>query len=84
MCTIVYSNFVYHSELSVAMVDLKFIGRKIARIRTEKGMSQEDLAGEADLMRNYISRIENGHVSFSVPVLLRIANALKVKPSQLL
>ena len=53
------------------------------RARQSKGMSQEDLAGIADVARNYISRIENGHVSFSVPVLLRIAKALEVNPEEL-
>lgn len=79
-----YSHFVYHSEQSVAMVDLESIGRKIAKVRAEQGMSQEDLAGEAELARNYISRIENGHVAFSVSVLLRIASALGIKPEVLL
>ncbi len=54
------------------------------RERQSKGMSQEDLAGESDVARNYISRIENGHVAFSVPVLLKIAEALEIKPSTLL
>lgn len=53
------------------------------RARQSKGMSQEDLAGAADVARNYISRIENGHVAFSVPVLFKIAKALKVKPEEL-
>lgn len=47
-------------------------------------MSQEDLTGAAEVNRGYISRIENGHVAFSVPVLLKIAEALKAKPSSLL
>ncbi len=65
------------------MEDLKSIGLAIMRARQSKGMSQEDLAGAADVARNYISRIENGHVAFSVPVLFKIAKALKVKPEEL-
>lgn len=65
------------------MADLKTIGLAIMRARQAKGMSQEDLAGEADVARNYISRIENGHVAFSVPVLLKISKALDVKPEKL-
>ncbi len=53
------------------------------RARQAKGMSQEDLAGIADVARNYISRIENGHVSFSVPVLLKITEALEIIPEEL-
>jgi len=64
------------------MASLVSIGRKIAKLRFEKGLSQEDLAGVSELNRGYISRIENGHVSFSVSVLLRIADALDVAPSE--
>tara|TARA_B100001989_G_scaffold253021_1_gene237544 strand:- start:1281 stop:1484 length:204 start_codon:yes stop_codon:yes gene_type:complete len=65
------------------MADLKSIGLAIMRARQAKGMSQEDLAGIADVARNYISRIENGHVSFSVPVLLKITEALEIIPEEL-
>lgn len=65
------------------MASMKSIGRKIAILRAEKGMSQEDLAGAAEVNRGYISRIENGHVTFSVLVLLKVADALNVKPEDL-
>lgn len=52
-------------------------------LRAEQGMSQEDLAGAAEINRGYVSRIENGHVAFSVAVLLKIAEALNVKPEKL-
>lgn len=65
---------------NLSMVNLKSIGRKIALIRSDIGMSQEDLAGAAEVNRGYISRIENGHVAFSIPVLLKIAEALNVNP----
>ena len=64
------------------MATMKSIGRKIAKLRAENGMSQEDLAGAAEVNRGYISRIENGHVAFSVPVLLKLADALKVSPEK--
>jgi transcriptional regulator with XRE-family HTH domain len=65
------------------MATLESIGRNIAKLRAEKKMSQEDLAGYADVNRGYISRIENGYVAFSVPVLLKIAKAFEVDPSEL-
>jgi len=65
------------------MANLQTIGRKIYKLRTDKGMSQEDLAGEAEVNRGYISRIENGHVAFSVSVLLKLADALGVEPEDL-
>lgn len=66
------------------MASLETIGRNIVKLRAQKGLSQEDLAGAADVNRGYISRIENGHVAFSVPVLLKIAKALDVNVEELL
>ncbi len=54
------------------------------RARQAKGMSQEDLAGAANIARNYVSRIENGHVSFSMQIFLKIAEALEENPKNLL
>ena len=68
---------------NLAMVNLESIGRKIALLRAKRGMSQEDLAAEADINRGYISRIENGRVAFSVPVLLKISDALSVEAKTL-
>ncbi|HIF25006.1 MAG TPA: XRE family transcriptional regulator [Micavibrio sp.] len=69
---------------NAAMATLETIGRKIAATRSLRGMSQEDLAGVAEVNRGYISRIENGRVAFSIPVLLKIAAALSINPDELL
>ena len=66
------------------MTTLKTIGKKIAEHRKKKGITQEDLAGLTEMDRSYLSEIENGHKSLSVISLLKIADALKVKPSKLL
>ena len=66
------------------MITLESIGRKISKLRTEQGMSQEDLAGAAEINRGCISRIENGHVALSVSVLIKLANALSTHPKKLL
>mgnify|MGYP004417311743 CR=1 FL=1 len=65
------------------MITLGTIGRAIAKFRTSKGMSQEDLAAEANVNRGYISRIENGRVAFSVTVLLKICKALEIDPGHI-
>jgi transcriptional regulator with XRE-family HTH domain len=62
----------------------KEIGKRIVKLRKKLGMTQEDLAGEAELDRSYLSEIENGHKKLSVETLTRIATALKVKASVLL
>ena len=66
------------------MATLESIGLAIMKQRNSLGLSQEDLAAEAQIARNYVSRIENGHVSLSVEVFLRIATALSIDPAKLL
>lgn len=66
------------------MATLKSVGLAIMKQRHSLGMSQEDLAGEAEIARNYVSRVENGHVSVSLEVFLRIATALQIDPAKLL
>jgi DNA-binding XRE family transcriptional regulator len=53
-------------------------------MRIEAEMTQDQLASKAGLERKTINRIENGHFSPNLSSLIRICNALKVKPSQVL
>ncbi len=64
--------------------DLQVIGKKIRKLRTDKELSQEELAAKAELDRTYISDIELGTRNFGVKNLIRIAKALKVKTITLL
>ncbi len=52
------------------------LGRRIREMRTQKDMSQGDLARRAGLFSSYISRIENGHVAPSLETLEKLAHAL--------
>ena len=38
----------------------KQFGQNICRLRTELGMTQEELCGKAEIDRSYLQRIENG------------------------
>jgi transcriptional regulator with XRE-family HTH domain len=58
---------------------LKKIGARIRQLRTERGLSQEALAFEADVAVNSIATIERGEANPSIAVLLTIARVLKVK-----
>ena len=59
-------------------------GRVIRRMRTQKHMTQELLSGFAGIARSHLSMIENGTKQANVETLWRIAQALEIKPSQLL
>jgi transcriptional regulator with XRE-family HTH domain len=60
------------------------VGFNIRKIREEKGISQEDLAGIADLHRAYIGQIERGEKNIGLRNLEKIAKALKVNIKDLL
>jgi transcriptional regulator with XRE-family HTH domain len=60
------------------------IADNIRNFRNKKHWSQEDLADEAGLHRNYVGNIERSEYSISTDQLSKIADALKVKPHLLL
>ncbi|UJJ57097.1 helix-turn-helix domain-containing protein [Rhodanobacter denitrificans] len=53
-------------------------------LRKRAGMSQEQLAFNADLQRNYISLLERGLNSASIKTLFKLASVLQISPSQML
>jgi transcriptional regulator with XRE-family HTH domain len=60
------------------------LGATIRDLRTKLGYSQELLAEKANLHRTYIGGIERGERNVALENIIRLAHALKVKPSQLL
>jgi transcriptional regulator with XRE-family HTH domain len=63
--------------------DIK-LGQDIVRLRRAANMTQEDLAGKAEIDRSYLSEIESGYKNISIRTLKKIAKALGVKVSTLL
>ena len=59
------------------------LGMRIRYLRKEKGWSQEDLALEADVNKNYICDLENGRRNPSLEILEKIAIALQITLSEL-
>lgn len=62
---------------------LKRLGQKVRKLRQEKGLSQEDFAHSADIDRSYIGQIERGERNIAFYNILKIAQALGVKISDL-
>lgn len=57
------------------------LGRAVRQIRSERGLSQENLALDAGLDRTYVSGVERGRRNPSYGSLLKLALALGVKVS---
>jgi transcriptional regulator with XRE-family HTH domain len=61
------------------MRDWKVVfGRNVRRLRQQKGLTQEQLAFEAEIDLTYMGGIERGRRNPSLPVMARIAEALSV------
>ncbi|MDU9411183.1 helix-turn-helix transcriptional regulator [Pseudomonas sp. zfem005] len=52
--------------------------------RKEAGLTQEQLAHEADIQRNYVSLIERGINQPTITIVFRLASALKCSPTELI
>ena len=62
----------------------KRLGRNVARLRHQRGLSQEAFADLADLHRTYISDIERGVRNPTATVIVKLAKALGVGAGELL
>lgn len=60
------------------------VGRRVAELRAEQGLTQEELAERAELSARYIQRVESGGENLTLLTLLHVADALRVEPADLL
>lgn len=61
----------------------KRLGKNIRRLRKQEGFTQETLADQTTIHRNYISALERGHGNPSVDALEKLAVGLNVNISTL-
>lgn len=59
-------------------------GKVLRTLRKQAALSQEQLALDADLQRNYISLLERGLNSASIKTIFKLTKVLRVTPSQML
>lgn len=59
-------------------------GNRIRQLRMEQGLSQEQLGFLSGLDRTYIGGIERGERNITILKIVKLAEALKVIPSDLL
>jgi transcriptional regulator with XRE-family HTH domain len=62
----------------------KLVGRNAARIRRERGLTQEQLAERSGLSQQYLSGLERGQRNPTIVTLYELATALGVSHLDLL
>ena len=62
---------------------LKKLGKRVVKLRTQKGWSQSELARNCDKDRQSIERLENGKINPSAFYLFEISTGLKVSLNEL-
>lgn len=55
------------------------VGQMIARLREDKGMTQQELSDAAEIDRANLSKIENGRYNVSIDILGKILFALSAE-----
>jgi transcriptional regulator with XRE-family HTH domain len=66
-------------------MDLREIfARNLRQLRNAKGMSQDDLAYDAEISRSYLSQLEKGKYYASLKIIGRLAEVLEVDPVEFL
>lgn len=58
-------------------------GSRLAVLRKELGLSQEQLALESGLARSYLGGVERGQRNIALLNIFKLAEALAVEPSEL-
>lgn len=56
----------------------------LRRLRNAQGLSQDDLAYEAEISRSYLSQLEKGAFYASLKIVGKLAAVLRVEPAELL
>jgi transcriptional regulator with XRE-family HTH domain len=56
----------------------------LRRLRNARGLSQDNLAYEAEVSRSYLSQLEKGAFYASLKVIGKLATALKAEPAEFL
>ena len=61
----------------------KQFGQRIQELRKERGMTQEDLAGEVGVDRSYMGFLERGEKNATLDKIGKIAKAFRIKLKEL-
>ncbi|XMB86330.1 helix-turn-helix transcriptional regulator [Mycoplasmatota bacterium WC44] len=70
-------------KVVIVMSKVTKFGQKVRKVRTEKQMSQEQLAYDAGLHRTYIGSVERAEKNLTIKNVFKIAEALDIDPGEL-
>jgi transcriptional regulator with XRE-family HTH domain len=62
----------------------KALGRRIRKLREDRGWSQEEFAAICKINRSYMGRLERGDLNLTLHSLERVGNGLETSVSALL
>ena len=62
----------------------KAFGLVISKLRVQKGLTQDRMSGLAGIARSHLVALENGEKTVRLDTLWRIADALEIRPSELI
>lgn len=66
-------------------MDLREIfATNLRRLRNAKGLSQDELAHEAEISRSYLSQLEKGSFYVSIKIIGKLAKTLGAEPDEFL
>ena len=60
------------------------LGKNLKRIRTDKGISQVDIARSLGVSRGFVSNIENGKTNPTLATIVKLAKSIGVSSDQLM
>lgn len=60
------------------------VAETVLRLRTARGWTQQTLAAEADMSIRHVVAIEQGEVDVKLSSLVKLAQAFRVRPADLL
>ena len=66
------------------MTDAELFGERIRVLRTARNLTQERLAGKADLTTGFVNSVEHGRKVPSLTTILKLARALEVDGAELM
>ncbi len=80
---LIFYNFRIMKDIKKYKPQLQLIGKNLRKFRTVKGLTQNQVAAAVGVTANYISKIENGNVLFSIDLLCKFCVLFKAQPKEL-